>query len=224
MIIYDYSYEYQIKPFKEVIDIHEIREIIHTINHCENVGSKSTRVMLTINSEEIVIHYPSDLPDEITDTLENELRDLHSKMSLFVADTIITIDILLIPNEQVTDKNAYLLLIIDLLNFNGIDYRSTELRVRKRLARTFFQGFITSPNIKISELINVYNSIHDMDLGKTRPQGVTKHELFGYHTSSYGNFSQILIRDETSTYNDEENDEWRLIDIESVPGEIRGLF
>lgn len=224
MIIYDYSYEYQIKPFKVVDETLELREIIHEIKSCENIGHEPTRVLLTVNSQEIVIHYPSDLTDHVTDILENELRNLHSKMSLFVADTVITLDILIIENEEITDSKSHLVLIIDLLNFNGVDYRTTELRVRKGLARTFFQGFISSANLKISEMINVFNSIHDMEIDNQPTQGITKHELFGFQTSTHENFDQIIIRDESSTYNVEENDEWRLIDIQSIPGDLRVLF
>jgi hypothetical protein len=224
LIIYDYSYEYQIKPFKVVTDPIEMKEIIHEIKSAEKTGRNPIRVLLTVNIEEIVVHYPSDLPDDVVDTLETELRNLHTKMSLFIADTIITLDLVVQENDVPSDEKSYLILIIDLLNFNGIDYRSSELRVRRGLTRTFFQGFISSPIVKISDMYNVYNSIHDMDLIDKHPQGVTKHELFGYQTPTHGNWVNILIRDETSNYNDKMNNEWRLINVESIPSEIRGLF
>ncbi|MFV2015097.1 MAG: hypothetical protein ACC656_06705, partial [Candidatus Heimdallarchaeota archaeon] len=163
MIIYDYSLEYQIKPFKIVTDVLELRQIIHEIKSVEKIGSNSIRLLLTVNSEEIVIHYPSDLPDNISENLEIELGNLHNKMSLFIADTIITLDIFVVEIEADSDKKSYDLILIDLLNFNGIDYRTTELRVRRRLIRTFFQGFLSSSKIKISNEIDVYNSILEID-------------------------------------------------------------
>ncbi|MCE7736654.1 MAG: hypothetical protein GPJ54_17355 [Candidatus Heimdallarchaeota archaeon] len=225
MIIYDYSFQYHIKPFNVITDPLEIRDFIYDTTAVEIIRNTSIRILLTVNSEEMVIHYPSDVADHILDDVEKELRSIHEKMSLFIADTIITLDILVSENVDSSDQSRKLI-IIDLISFNGVDYRATELRTRRRLTKTFFQGFISSPNLTISELINVYNSQHELDSSNDKDKGITRQELFGtYRSESNGKkWVEILIRDETSSYTDENKDEWSLIDLQQIPDDIRALL
>lgn len=222
MIIYDYSFQYRIKPFREITDQVELRDLIYDIKPVENIGNASIRLLLTVNSEEIVIHYPADVTDEILNDVEEELRSVHSKMSLFIADTIITLDILVSKIDD-TDGEALQFIIIDLISFNGIDYRSTELRTRRRLTKTFFQGFLSSPNLIISKPISVFNSQKELESSNNQSEGTTKEILFGLKSSEsvINEWKQIIIRNENSTYNDELNDEWLLIDIQSIPDDLK---
>lgn len=225
MIIYDYSFQYQIKPIKVVVEHVELRDQIDEITTAENLKGTSVRILLTVNSEEIVIHYPSHVSDEILDDIEKELRNLHEKMSLFVADTIITLD-LFVQENRISNNQFRDLIIVDLLSFNGIDYRSTELRIRRRLSRTFFQGFISSPNLKISDLLTVFSSQQELNSSSNPSMGTTKENLFGISQSDSidNETSFILIRDEKSSYNEEDNDEWVLIDVQTIPVDLRVQF
>ncbi len=222
MIIYDYSFQYRIKPFREITDQVELRDLIYDIKPVENIGNASIRLLLTVNSEEIVIHYPADVTDEILYAVEEALRSVHSKMSLFIADTIITLDILVSEIDD-TEGEAHQFIIIDLISFNGIDYRSTELRTRRRLTKTFFQGFLSSPNLIISQPISVFNSQKELESSKNQSEGTTKEILFGVKSSESDikEWKQIIIRNENSTYNDELNDEWLLIDVQSIPDDLK---
>lgn len=225
MIIYDYSFQYHIKPFNVITDRLELRDFIYDVNAVEIIRNASIRILLTVNSEEIVIHYPSDVADHVLDDVEKELRSIHQKMSLFIADTIITLDILVSENLDSNDQSRKLI-IIDLISFNGVDYRATELRTRRRLTKTFFQGFISSPNLKISELINVYNSQHELDSSNDTVKGITRTDLFGTNHSELNSkkWVEILIRDESSSYTNDNDDGWALINIQKIPDDIRTLI